>query len=239
MEPSAPQPPAPVWGSEARTAASLILIVHLFAVVVAVTTYTRPGPLQERLHDLFDPYLRNLHLTAYPVSYPFARFHLTHALPNDVDFTCQVEFSKDGKSETVSVPEPGLQPLVRYRRYQALANAAGTLADTEANEDFNAILPKSIAGSILRSRGATQGVFRCRAHYLPELEAVTEGDDGRPKAPVNDATIYEAQVLVGERTVDVLRKSETLDVAPADARRGKQPAPQRPARPQIPRGQQP
>ena len=105
-----------------------MLFVHLFAVVVAVTTYTRPSQLQRQLHELFAPYLRNLHLTAYPVSYPFARYYLTHALPSDVDFACQVEFqASPGETQTISIPPEGLQPLVRYRRYQLLANATGTL----------------------------------------------------------------------------------------------------------------
>jgi hypothetical protein len=231
--------PKPVWSPEARTAASLVIFVHLFALVVAVTTYTRPGPLQVRLHDLFALYLRNLHLTAYPVSYPFARFHLTHALPTDVDFNCQVEFQKAGGPEVVSIPSAGLQPPVRFRRYQALANATGTLADAEESDDFSALLPKSIAGSVLRSHGASQGVFRCRAHYLPEIESMGEVEAGRTRALENYGTIYEAQVLVGPRTVDVLRKSETLDVAPVEGGPGRRPPARRPNNSQRPGATQP
>src|SRR5262245_51297481 len=93
------EPPIP-WSSERRSWASLLLFIHLFAIVVAVTTYTRPSGLQVRLHALFAPYLRNLHLTPYPNSYPFARFHLTHGGRTDVDFTCEIDVqTSDGKTE--------------------------------------------------------------------------------------------------------------------------------------------
>jgi hypothetical protein len=227
-----PQVSAPPWSGEARSLASLLLFAHLFALVVAVTTYTRPSELQVRLHDLFAPYLRNLHLTAYPVSYPFARYYLTHSLPTDVDFSCEVEFTNsDGAVEKVSIPMTGLQPLVRLRRYQAIANAAGTLADAEANEDFNSILPKAIAGSILKRRGATQGTVKLLAHYLPQLEDMGEIAAGRREPPVT--VIYEAQVFTSGGNVELLKKSTTLEVAPVETRpakpSGPKPAPTSPS----------
>lgn len=230
--PSNPTPPKVTWGSEARTAASLLLFAHLFAVIVAVTTYTRPSFLQQRLHEVFDPYLRNLHLTAYPVSYPFARYHLTHALPIDVDFSCQVQFQDAaGHDQTISIPAAGLQPMVRQRRYQTLANAAGSMSDDEANEDAAGILVKAIGGSILKRHGAAQGTFRLRAHYLPEIEDIAGVVPGRGVPPANYRDVYEAQVLVDGDRVDVLKKSTTLEVAPVESGAGES-APRRPTRQQ-------
>lgn len=232
--PSPSEPPPPIaWSSEARSIASLLIFIHLFALLVAVTTYTRPSELQLRLHDLFSPYLRTLHLTAYPVNYPFARYHLTHALPTDVDYNVQVDLKgADGQTETVSVPAAGLQPLIRHRRYQALANAAGTLADEESNEDYSGILPRAIAGAILKSQGATQGQVRCRAHYLPELEAMAEVDAGRREALDNYSNTYEAQVFISGNSVELLKKSRTLDVAPVESSRSRATPPPTPgARP--------
>jgi hypothetical protein len=210
-------PPQPTWSSEARTVASLLLFAHLFALLVAVTTYTRPSPLQQRLHELFDPYLRNLHLTAYPVSYPFARYHLTHALPSDVDYVCQIEFQDAaGVAHTETIPPAGLRLPIRSRRYQLLANATGTLADDEAFEEIAGILPKAIAGSILRQHGASAGVFKCRAHEVPFLEDMGNVESGRRQVLANYRDVYEAQVLVSAERVDLLRKSQTLEVAPVE-----------------------
>lgn len=209
--------PPPQWSPEVRTWVSLLLFVHLFAVVVAVTTYTRPSLVQEQLHELFAPYLRNLHLTAYPNSYPFARFYLTHALPTDAEYSCQIEFqAPDGKTETVVIPSSGLQPRVRYRRYQALANATGTLAENESNEDFSSILPRAIAGSILKRRGASQGVLRCKAHDSPEMESMAELESGRRGPLEIYRDVYEAQVFVTSSGVELLKKSTRLEVAPVE-----------------------
>lgn len=202
------------WSGEVRSLVSLLLFLHLFVLFVAVTTYTRPSGLQERLHQLFAPYLRTLHLTAFPVTYPFARYHLTHALPTDVDFTCEVEFvGTDGKPETVLIPSGPLWPPIRSRRYQALANATGALSDEEADEDLAGILPRALAASVLARHGVSQGTFRVRAHYLPQIEQMAEVETGKRPA-INETVTYEAQVIVSGGTVELLKKSRTLEVAP-------------------------
>jgi hypothetical protein len=209
------KPPAVTWSNEARTVASLLLFVHLFAAAIAAAAYTQPSFLQQRLHDLCEPYLRNLHLTALPVSYPFARYHLTHALPSDVDFTCEVRFAGADGQQTVVIPPAGLLPPVRYARYQRLANAAGTLASSEQGEDAAAILLKAIGGSVLKRSGVEQGTLRVQAHYLPELEDMPSVDAGRTAPLENYANVYEADVLVSNGQVDILKKAETLEVAPS------------------------
>ncbi len=218
MTQSSNTPPARVtWSQEARTVASLLLFVHLFAVVVTVTAYTQPSLLQQRLDELFDPYLRNLHLTALPVSYPFARYHLTHALPSDVDFTCRVQFDGADGEESVVLPPPGLTLPIRTRRYQRLVNAAGALASSEEADDAAAILPKAIGGSILRQNDVSQGSLTLTAHFLPELEDMPAVDDGERRALENYSNVYEADVLANNGQVDILKKSETLEVAPSES----------------------
>ena len=205
------------WSAEVRSAASLLLFIHLFAVIVAVTTYTQPSLLQRRLHELCDLYVRNLHLSAYPVTYPFARFHLTHANPTDVDFSCEMTIDSAGPDAApIVIPPPGLQPLVRYRRYQALANATGTLAEDALDDGAAGILPRAIGGSILKRRDAAQGEFRVRAHYLPEIDDMATVESG-DRAPLeNYSNTYEAQVFVSGDKVEILRRSSTLEVAPAE-----------------------
>ena len=219
--------PSPTWSPETRSLVSLLIFVHLFALFVGVTTYARPSDLQLRLHDLFDPYLRNLHFTAHQVSYPVARYYLTHALPTDVDFTCQVDFSgPDGALQQVTIPPAGLQPPIRARRYQAIANAAGTMVDPEGNEDLASILPKALAGAVLKQHGAAQGNIRVRANYIPQIEDMGEVAAGRRTPPTND--VYEAKVFVTGNSVELLKKANKLEVAPV------QPGGAAPASPRVP-----
>ncbi|MGD9724223.1 MAG: hypothetical protein AB7O59_23875 [Pirellulales bacterium] len=238
-DPAVPRP-AVAWSSETRSAASLLLFAHLFAVVVALTTYTQPSALQRRLHDdVFAVYLRNLHLTPYPISYPFARFHLTHALPADVDFTCQVEVDgANGEKQTVTIPAGGLLPPIRNARYQRLANAAGSLVGEELDEDAAAILPRAIGGAFLKRYGATQGEIRLRAHYLPEIEDMDRVAAGNRAPLSNFADIYQAQVFLSGGRVDILRRSTTLEVAPVETSPRSQPSPGRQPAPRQPQPQQ-
>ncbi len=231
-QPSESTPARVTWSQETRTVASLLLFVHLFAIVVTVTAYTQPSLLQQRLDELFDPYLRNLHLTALPVSYPFARYHLTHALPADVDFTCRVRFDGVHGEESVVLPPAGLTLPIRTRRYQRLVNAAGELASSEEAVDAAAILPKAIGGSILQQNGVPQGSLTLTAHYLPELEDMPAVDAGDGKPLENYSNVYEADVLVNDGQVDILKKSETLEVAPSESS-----PPRRPRSPAAPRGE--
>lgn len=219
--------PAPTWSPQTRSLVSLLIFVHLFALFVGVTTYTRPSDLQLRLHELFSPYLRNLHFTAHQVSYPVARYYLTHALPTDVDFTCQVDFTAPGGAEQqLTIPPAGLQPLIRARRYQAIANAAGTMADPEANEDLASVLPKALAGAVLKQHGAAQGTIRVRAKYIPQIEDMAEVAAGRRTPPTND--VYEAKVFITGNSVELLKKANKLDVAPVHPGRAA------PASPRVP-----
>ncbi len=227
-QPPLSTPPAPTWSAEARTWASLLLFVHLFVLLVAVTSYTRPSALQQRLHDLFGTYLRNLHLTPLPASYPFARFHLTHATDTDVDFAVEVDVERaDGSTETVTIPPTPIQPLVRFRRYQALANATGTLASGELGDWAPGILPKAIAGSVLRRQQATGGAIRVQALGLPEMEDLASFEAVARAAREKVSNVYDAQVIISPTSVELLRKSTTLEVAPAQSA----PADSRPGEP--------
>jgi len=201
--------PQPQWSPEARTWASLLLFVHLFAVFVAVTAYTRPSGLQQRLLPLFEPYLTNLYLSPTHPTYPFARYYLTHAGPADVDFSCEVDVDQ-ADTGTIVIPNPDLWPAVRFRRYQALANTAGYLTQPEGEENLAGILPKAIAAGILKQHGQTQGVVRVQAHFLAPIDSPTRADRG----PVT--TQYEGEVFATGGLFDLHKRSPTLEVAPLE-----------------------
>ncbi len=196
----------PQWSPEARNWASLLLFIHLFVVFVALAAYTRPSGVQQRLLPLFEPYLNNLDLSP---TQPFARYYLTHAAQADVDFSCEVDVEgSDGKP--IVIPDPQLWPAIRFRRYQALANAAGYLSQPEGDENLAGILPKAIAAGLLKQRGKTQGVVRVRAHFLSPIDAPTRTDRG----PVT--TQYEAEVFSTAGTFDLHKRSSKFEVAPLE-----------------------
>lgn len=224
---SKPSPPI-AWSPETRTWVSLLLFVHLFALAVAVTSYTRPSNLQRRLHEVFQPYLRNLHLTALPNSYPYARFHLGHAGETDVDF--RVEVTPRGTTDPATafeLPDAPLQPLVRLRRYQALANAAGTLGSGELGDAVPSILPKTIAAYALRQLGAQGGEISIQALGAPNFDQLNNLTTIERASREDVNNVYEAQVIVGPSGVELLRKATTLEIAPIEgAGRDAAPAPE-------------
>jgi hypothetical protein len=69
---------------------------------------------------------------------------------------------------------------------------------------------------VLGEHGSSQGVVKLRAHYLPELEAMGNVEAGRREALENYRTVYEAQVFVSGSSVELLKKSTTLETAPVE-----------------------
>jgi hypothetical protein len=202
------------------------LFIHLFSIVIALASYTAPSTLQERLRTLLAPYLATLNFDLNPNAYSTGRFYLTHDLPVDVDAVIHVEATlPDGQQRSITIPEPGLWPLERRRHYQALANAANTLVE---NDDYQAILPKSIAGAILRSWGASDGTVRIQRHLPLQMDEVNSSDSSKsdPFSPKHYSTVYEAKVLVSPSgQVDLVKKVAAGEVAPVD----KMPADKAPA----------
>lgn len=199
-----------------RTTISLLLFMHLFGLTIGLAAYASPSSLQTRLKSFFGTYLQTLNFDFYNS----ARLYLTHASPTDIDFSIEVSSKNaQGETETLTIPPAGLFPAQRTQRYQALANAAGNLATGEQiDEEMAAVLPKSIAASLLARQGATSGTVRVKAHYLMAIEDFESTTIARrdPFDPSRYTTSYEAQVLVRPDGVDLLKTSAAGEVAPVD-----------------------
>ena len=195
-----------------RSVVSLLLFAHLFMLVVALSSYMSPSELQQRLVRVVSPYVRTLNFDLAHPYYWSARLHWTLETRSDVDYSILVDVKRpDGPVETVLMPPADLWPHQRYLRYQAVANVAGTLAESQAPSESE--LPKSITASILAERGATKGTVRCQAHFLPSLENM----QGGPKAGERlTSTIYEADVILIRGAVELLKKSSAAEVAPVE-----------------------
>ena len=202
------QPPLP--SPDVRGWVSLFLFIHLFSVVIALVSYVDPSTLQERLRTVLAPYLTTLNFDLNPNAYPTGRFYLTHELPTDFDAVIHVDAKMpDGSERSITIPEPGLWPPERRRHYQALANAASTVVESD---DYQAVLPKSIAGAILRSWGASSGTVRIERNSPP-----SDADRSNPFRSFQHSTIYEAHVLVSPSgQVDLVKKAAAGEVAPVD-----------------------
>lgn len=206
--------------STVQTVVSLLLFVYLFGVALAMLSYTSASPIEQRLLEVM-PYLKVLDID--PVhSYPsLARWHLTHfqagdTQPVDVDFRVEITSQgEDGKEEVVTIPPPGIWPPQRLRRYQSLANVMGCVV---GNEELEGLLPKAIAGSILRQAGSRRGKIRILAHDLPSMEDLDSDRPERrdPNSSAYRRVVYEAQVLVGRDSVNLLKTSAAGEVAPVE-----------------------
>jgi hypothetical protein len=80
------------------------------------------------------------------------------------------------------------------------------------------ILPRAIAGGILRSENATGGAIRIRAFGIPDENSLESLEAVARAAKENVSDVYEAQVILGPSGVELLRKSTTLDSAPIENR---------------------
>ena len=218
VRPSSDDAPLPAQG--VRTTISLLLFMHLFGLVLGLTAYASPSSLQMKLKVVFGAYLQTLNFDFYNS----ARLYLTHASPTDIDFTVEVTSKgADGQVATLTLPPADLFPPQRTRRYQSLANAAGSLATPPQpgepiDEEMAAVLPKSIAASLLARQGATSGTVKIRAHYLVSVDDFESDVIARrdPFDAMRYATSYEAQVLLRPDGVDLLKTAAAGEVAPVE-----------------------
>lgn len=201
--------------SPLRTALSLAIFLHLFAVAVALAAYTRSSELQQQLRQLLGVYTQPLNFDLSYRSYTPAQLFLTHGTEIDVNFAVRVDAGA-GTTGSATLPEPGLRPRLRLQRRQSLANMAGNLAGNEAVESF---LIKGIAGRALSEAGAGKGRVRLTAHYLVDRATVRRGPPPDPLAPNRFADVYDADVVLADGQVDLLKRTTSQETAPE--RRGR------------------
>lgn len=199
-----------------RTTINLLLFIHLFAVAVAVTSYTNPSSLQVRLRETLAPYLQSFNFDLVPNAYNAAIFHLTHATEDDVDFTIEIDGRRtDGTTPKQTIPPPGLWPPERRRRYQALANAVGALC---GNDELRLVLPSAIAGGVARQLALTKGSIRVRGHLLQDVTDFDSADPAR-RDPYGEnffRTALEGSVVISPTEAIVIPKAAAGEVAPVD-----------------------
>jgi len=162
-----------------RAAISFGLLLHFFALFVAVCSNVTPSALESRLRTVpgVRPYLQ---LLALDVPY---QFQLTYAEEADFDhFLAATLELPDGQTHSVRIPEAHTWPGLRYRRLERLA---GKVARSAEDWDLGNLLPQSVAESLLTQWSARSGQLRCPrpdiarlqregAFVAPDLEAASD-----------------------------------------------------------------
>jgi hypothetical protein len=183
-----------------RTALTLLLIAHLFAVVIGVLSSARPlSPLRNQLTEVpfIRPYLQLLHMdTAY-------NFHLTDGLEEDLDHSLLIEPQAapaeqlEGTLLVLRLPEQGLQPGMRRERFQQLAQRASAGGE---GDPVRPVLSKAIGGALLKRANAPDGTYRFRVQRQMML---AREDVDSPQATMSDpyytgrfATAYEGAIIL-------------------------------------------
>ena len=224
MATPSPSPQPPQLPSETvRGFVSLLIFVHLLALIVALASYTRASVFQQQLLTAFRPYVRTLNFDLAHVFPSSARLHLTHAGPGDVDFRISGKAKlPSGEFSDWQLPRPGLFPPIRGTRDQTLANVVGGLLESE-QEERETMLPRALAAAELRRAGAKSGTVTVTAHYLLEID-----DLNSPETQLRDPfnanyfrSVFDASVIARSAGgVDLLKSVGKGEVAPVTGASG-------------------
>lgn len=202
-----------------RTILSLLLVLHLFALLVALVSNDWVSVLTGRLRSVpgVRPYLQLLFMD---LSY---RYGLTSADRLDVDFQLEADMTlEDGSKKTVVFPEQGVWPKERYRRYERLVHAIAERTADGNDPAGTALIVQSVAARLFSEQGARKGRatphrIRCRGHSLQAPGDVQAGDRHQqdPFDPRYYWTAYEATAWwLPDGEVELLPTEGAGDTAP-------------------------
>ena len=179
----APAAPAPAW----QTAATVLLILHLFCVSLGLVTNVAGGksllsPALFRI-PLAQQYLKLLWMN---VGYDF---YVASPLPEDGSHRLQLSAADaDDTSQLTSLPAEmptdSIEPRIRRQRYQQLAYHVAFLDELYAeNSDIRTMLPLAIAERWLRELKAPQAsyVLACLREPSKRLPKAVERAPSKPR----------------------------------------------------------
>ncbi len=217
----APRLPPAEWNSTWRGAASLLIFMHFFCVLVVLSSNNMRSPLQTRLVRVFAFYTQLLNFD--PNFTPFA---LTWGEVTD-DSVFVFDLYADGDKsvaqqkllKTVTLPDHGSKLLESQKRYFTLARELAMNAEGEnPQDDVTSEIARSLGKRIMRENEARRCVVRCvRRRSQPiDIEFLLPGlPRDNPTAPAYDVALYEADVWFDEdNQVQAIKRSARNEVAP-------------------------
>ena len=210
---SAPENQPGVPSPGAMTIVSLLLFIHGFMVWTALSANVRRSAIQGRLLEVFSPYLVTLGLDP-----DFTRYHLTHGTALEDDHFWEVELRDSAETEpaqTIVLPDRGSRFGKQVRRYVALAQVMGYLAEQEDDAGAGR-LALAVGGHLLRKHNKRYALVRCKQHESQprRLEDLAEGFPRDPFDPKYHRLVYEAEVFFAEdESLVIVKKSSRRESA--------------------------
>jgi hypothetical protein len=184
-----------------RTAVSLVLFIHLFAVSVGIFSNMPPvpDPTQTNLRTK----LRQVHfLLAYVQFLNMDRAYnnyYTYGDARDVDHEITVELPGEPGLESIVLPPNGTKPGLRTARYRMLAASLAARAEDDTTEG---LIPEAIARHFLPEGARGRARIRCRRHLLLSMEDSRRGIE--PDGPGFWQSAYEASVRRSRTTDEII-----------------------------------
>ncbi len=191
-----------------RTVASFLIFVHLFALGVVVSSnwgpQSEPSQLRRDVRGKLWPltaYMQLLHMdTGY-------NFYYTYGDVLDVDHLLFADLSEAQSDEArgqIRLPEKGLWPGLRRRRFLRLNLAVASQVENQAVES---LFPTAAADYLLDRYGAEQALLRYQALLLQRPEDVGSSDPAAadPYDPGKLRTVYEARAWLDNGEVQLLK----------------------------------
>jgi hypothetical protein len=193
-----------------RSIASLLILIHLFAVVVSLLGNESASALRVRLAGVLAPYTRLLNLDPEFT----AGYHLTHAMEYEDDHQLMIEM--DGRDTPLLYPPPSraikdFLPGFHELRCRWLAQRLGILA-FDQNDDAVAELARAIGQAVFAENESRHFVFTCRRIRPLELEGDADRslDDDASYEP-----LYRADIIRDSQgVVRIHKRVETGEAAP-------------------------
>jgi hypothetical protein len=214
---TAPKMPSPV----VQQVVSLLLVLHLFCVVLALSTFTNRSGLQERLLDVFAPYTRTLYLAPSSPVYQLSRYDaLTGSFGQDDDHYVEIEFTNAaGEREIHTLDEGAIGESESKRRYREFA-ALMFLSSSEdrGNEYQLGELAKAAARYLMQKYDVDVATLRLKRHLSQprSLSNLSEGFPPDPNSAQYKLTTFEAD-MIWDRDQDemlLVKREDKAHVSP-------------------------
>jgi hypothetical protein len=198
---------------------SLLIVLHLFCVFLAVTSYTRRSPLQARLLNMLAAYTRTINLAPAQAPYHLTQYDsLIGINPQDDEHFIELEITgENGEREFHNLNEFTIALPDAKRRYRTLSSEM--VYNLDESEDANRLteIAKAAAAFGLRRHGADTGVLRLK-HHMSQPRLLANLQAGFPPDPLASqyiVTRYEADVLLDDDgEVQLVKREDRSQVAP-------------------------